>query len=290
METYYLIDFENVKSDGLKGCEKLTEKDHIIIFFTENAKKLDMSKIANNGKASLEMISVPVGKQSADIHISSYTGYLVGQDVGAKCNIVIVSEDTDYDNVIRFWRDRTKISVLRKETIDNKKKNKEVSNDVAVKSPNKTVINNKTKLNQDVMQAISNSGYAPEVANNVAHIVAKSHDSNTFLSEVHNALKEKYTDYNDVYKIIKPILTKHNVSKDKDVKKVSSKDRTVINAEIMKRLSSAGFSNDIVTYVASTAVKNLNVKNGKQQTYRTIVSKFGQGKGLNIYNQIKKII
>lgn len=290
METYYLIDFENVKSDGLKGCEKLTEKDHIIIFFTENAKKLDMSKIANNGKASLEMISVPAGKQSADIHISSYTGYLVGQGSGTKCNIVIVSEDTDYDNVIRFWRDRTKISVLRKETIDNKKKNKVVSNDVAVKLPNKTVINNKTKLNQDVMQAISNSGYAPEVANNVAHIVAKSHGSNTFLLEVHNALKEKYTDYNDVYKIIKPILTKHTVSKDKEVKKVSSKDRTVINAEIMKKLSSAGLSNDIVTYVASTAVKNLNVKNGKQQTYRTIVSKFGQGKGLNIYNQIKKII
>ena len=34
METYYLLDFENVNSDGLAGCDQLTETDHIIIFFT----------------------------------------------------------------------------------------------------------------------------------------------------------------------------------------------------------------------------------------------------------------
>lgn len=34
--------------------------------------------------------------------------------------------------------------------------------------------------------------------------------------------------------------------------------------------------------------KNFNVKNKKQQIYRAIISKYGQEKGLNIYNHIKK--
>mgnify|MGYP003332404705 CR=1 FL=1 len=70
----------------------------------------------------------------------------------------------------------------------------------------------------------------------------------------------------------------------------TGKSKTVVNSEIMQILSKAGFDNDIVTYVASVVVKNIDVKNGKQQIYRTIISKYGQNKGLNIYNHIKKHI
>ena len=69
METYYLIDYENVRGDGLKGCQNLVKSDHIIIFFTQNAKSIDMSDISNHGEAELAMIEVPAGKQSADMHI-----------------------------------------------------------------------------------------------------------------------------------------------------------------------------------------------------------------------------
>ncbi len=51
-----------------------------------------------------------------------------------------------------------------------------------------------------------------------------------------------------------------------------------------------GGSNDIIKYVASTVVKNLGMKNGKQQIYRTVIAKYGQNKGLTIYNHIKKYI
>ncbi len=33
METYYLIDYENVHMDGLEGCDTLGKTDHIVIFF-----------------------------------------------------------------------------------------------------------------------------------------------------------------------------------------------------------------------------------------------------------------
>ena len=33
----YLVDFENVKSKGLVGIDRLTEDDHVIIFYSENS-------------------------------------------------------------------------------------------------------------------------------------------------------------------------------------------------------------------------------------------------------------
>ena len=61
-----------------------------------------------------------------------------------------------------------------------------------------------------------------------------------------------------------------------------------MNNTIVKVLNKAGFENDIAGSVASIAVKNYEVKNSRQQTYRAIISKYGQNKGLQIYNCIKK--
>lgn len=73
-----------------------------------------MAEIANHGTAELKMIEIPAGKQSADIHIGSYLGYLAGK---SKCNIVIISNDTDFDNVIKFWKKGLGISVSRKKKL-----------------------------------------------------------------------------------------------------------------------------------------------------------------------------
>ena len=88
-----------------------------------------------------------------------------------------------------------------------------------------------------------------------------------------------------MYAAVKKVLSKY----DKPTK-TTSVNKTTVNNEIMQLLSRAGFENEIVTYVASTVVKNLDVKKGKQQIYRTIISKYGQEKGLNIYNVIRKHI
>ncbi len=70
----------------------------------------------------------------------------------------------------------------------------------------------------------------------------------------------------------------------------SAKGKTAINTKVMQLLSKAGYVNDIVAYVASATVKNYGSKDAKQQTYRAIISKYGQKEGLAIYNQIKKHI
>lgn len=295
IETFYLIDYENVHEDGLSGCQDLGNTDHIVIFFTQNAKNIDMSDISNHGSADLDMLEVPAGKQSADMHIGSYLGYLAGKN-GKNCSVVIVSNDTDFDNVIKFWKQKTGIGASRTEQIKKKPSPKTQTNKQRPVAANKPVIQvngtKKTKLNQEVMQAMRSAGYDASAANTVAQIATSLYGDEHMLSEVHNALRDRYTDYLDVYAVVKPVLSKYadvNQVKNSEIA-VSSKDKTTTNSEIQNLLSKAGFSNDVINYVASTVVKNLGQKNGKQQIYRTIIAKYGQNKGLNIYNHIKKYI
>lgn len=208
METYYLLDFENVNSDGLAGCDQLTETDHIIIFFTRNAMKINMSDIANHGGSELRMIEIPAGKQSTDIHIGSYLGYLVGIHEDKECCIVIVSKDKDFDNVVQFWEARTNIKISR----------------------------------------------VPQIRESFA----------------------------------RPAAVRQLDTSEKNVAKVDGTQKTKLNVDIMQTLSKAGFESEIVNCVASIVVKNVDAEKGKQQIYRSIISKYGQNKGLNIYNHIKK--
>ncbi len=295
IETFYLIDYENVHGDGLSGCQDLGKTDHIVIFFTQNAKNIDMSDISNHGSADLDMIEVPAGKQSADMHIGSYLGYLAGKN-GKNCSIVIVSKDTDFDNVIKFWKQKTGIAASRTEQIKKKAVPKTLTGKqqpvVANKPVTKVNGTKKTKLNQEVMQAVRSAGYDASVANAVAQIATSFYGDEHMLSEVHNVLMERYTDYLEVYAAVKPILSKYADDNQLQNGKttVSSEEKTSTNSEIQKILSKAGFSNDVISFVASTVVKNLGQKNGKQLTYRAVIAKYGQSKGLEIYNYIKKYI
>ena len=45
IKTYYLIDYENVGSEGFKGCEKLRETDIIHLFYTDNSRKIDIRAV-----------------------------------------------------------------------------------------------------------------------------------------------------------------------------------------------------------------------------------------------------
>lgn len=222
METYYLIDYENVNSDGLSGCDKLAKSDHIIIFFTKNAMKINMSEIANHGDAELEMIEVPAGKQSADIHIGSYIGYLAGVNNGKDCSIVVVSKDTDFDNVIKFWKSKTSVKATRVQKIKDYSQSKIVPKQAAAtnKVVSKVDGNEKTKLNQEIMQAVSAAGFDSTIANATAQIVTGLYGEERLANDVHNKLRERYKDnYLEIYKVIKKILSKY----DKPAKEIMTK-------------------------------------------------------------------
>lgn len=143
-------------------------------------------------------------------------------------------------------------------------------------------MSNKSQLNTKIQRAISDSGYAPSTINNVASIVVKHYGEDKFASNVHNELRETYSDYSDIYKIIKPIIRQYASPSSK------TNSSSQYNNEIQKILSKANFNNSIISYVASLCSTHHNQKNSKQLIYKAIVAKYGQQQGLKIYAHIKK--
>ena len=59
---------------------------------------------------------------------------------------------------------------------------------------------------------------------------------------------------------------------------------------MLKTLSNAKYDNETVSFAASLVTKNFAEKGGKQTIYRTVISKFGQERGLAIYRHIQKLL
>lgn len=112
METYYLIDFENVHNDGIANIESMTKEDHVHIFSTQNATNIRQDIFWLNGDIKSHL--VPIRKQSLDMHLVSYLGYLLGIH-GKDCNYVIISKDKDYDNIVKFWQEEGCFNIMEKE-------------------------------------------------------------------------------------------------------------------------------------------------------------------------------
>ena len=105
MRDIYLIDFENVASEGLNGITYLAPEDEVIIFYSNNSKSLSMKMHILIGKSicKLSYFEATVGgKNALDHQISTWLGYLVGIHA-AERNYYIVSRDMGYKFVASFW-------------------------------------------------------------------------------------------------------------------------------------------------------------------------------------------
>lgn len=100
--TIYLIDFENVSIGGLKGADTLGQNDLVFLFSSRNAARLTTATLSTFNSTTLKFVEVPVKKQSLDMHLVSYLGYLIGTTDAE--HFIIISNDHDYDNIMAFWK------------------------------------------------------------------------------------------------------------------------------------------------------------------------------------------
>lgn len=108
---YFLVDFENVRNEGLRGAQYLLEEDIMIIFFScacdriqqgcfcqimESLCRLDICKLKNSGKNAL------------DFYIAARTGEIFGGGYSGK--VSIVSKDQGFRAVRDYWKEKGKNS------------------------------------------------------------------------------------------------------------------------------------------------------------------------------------
>lgn len=109
----YLVDTENVGSAWKELLPQKGSKDLIILFFTEHSPGIsyyDLDLIRQY-PSSFDMIECIPGKNGLDFQLVSYLGYLL--KTAPKTDYIIVTNDTGFDTVVKFWNQR-EMSVVRK--------------------------------------------------------------------------------------------------------------------------------------------------------------------------------
>ena len=393
--TIYLIDFENVSIGGLKGASDLGQQDLVFLFSSKNAARLTTATLATFNSTTLKFVEVPVKKQSLDMHLVSYLGYLIGTTDAE--HFIIISNDHDYDNIMAFWRangrnvvierrgsispqaaaadkpapsGRSRYSRSSSRSSEDKQSKKsfnssdetktektapagEEKNDAKkpsakqgsnktqapAKAENTAAVSDKTAAVKEALSKV----YDENVCEDVLRIIAAHSEEHNPLTSIHNDLRDSYKDpdYLEIYKLIKPVLSDSSAAagkrrkpgqtpkgdnaaaaKDRSSKKPEdnakeqgskkpsdnakndtvkkrgkdpaqknrpNSDVTRINNEVQKLLSKAKFETEIISFVAGLASKNHAAKGGKMTIYRSIISKYGREKGLEIYDRLKPL-
>lgn len=302
METYYLIDFENVHNDGIANIECMTKTDHIHIFSTQNATNIRSDIFWLNGDIKSHL--VPARKQSLDMHLVSYLGHLLGIN-GKECSYVIISKDKDYDNIVKFWKEEGYPNISRKEKLPECVKQ---SNPNGVKATTTTVqVTQKTKQLQAVNSIIStglsyilsgsdrcdlnlyvqhaltdNYSYTIGEANRICKFVIAHCNEDRMLSGLHNDIRSEFPNhYEKVYSDVKEILCEY-VGDRKQDKKREAQVRSFFGRYFKKKIYTE-CKEDIIDAILSGKTK-LQVNNNLMQIYSdgSIVS--------HIYKTIQPLI
>ena len=291
METFYLIDFENVHNEGLKNIDSLTKNEHVHIFSTENALNIRMDIVFSRG-IDIKGHIVPVRKQSLDMHLVSYLGYLLGIH-GKQCAYIIVSKDTDYDNIIKFWKGEGYPNISRKQKIPGISTNqKKTVQFVAATTTQKTKSKistgmahdfsgkDRSELNVFMQRGLSVMGYSSSDANRICKYVISHCNDERMLSRIYNDLKNEYNDYLEVYEDVKSILGKFVSSKSKN--KIKNKRESQVRSFFAKH-----FTKKIYTNNKEEIIKIILNAKTKQQINNNLMKLYADG---NVVKQIYQTI
>ncbi len=101
---YYLVDYENVKTDGLKDLTGVKATDVVILFYSDQCKNITLDimdrMVQRNIQFSFCKVTTGV-KNALDFQLASHLGYLIGKEQDAK--YYIVSNDKGYDCLCEYW-------------------------------------------------------------------------------------------------------------------------------------------------------------------------------------------
>lgn len=104
---YFLVDFENVRSEGLRGVDYLEDRDYVTIFFSNAAHSCENRYLEDIEKSGCRFDTCKLkntGKNALDFYIATRVGEFYG--IGHKDRIAIISKDQGYKAVRDYWDER----------------------------------------------------------------------------------------------------------------------------------------------------------------------------------------
>lgn len=183
---YYLVDYENVKKDGLNAINKLTEKDRVCIFYSQNAETMTfgLHRRLNESVAQITFQKVEVGTKNAlDFQLVTFLGYIIAKN--EEKNYYIVTKDNGFNSVCLYWAKRNvNVTIVADVSGRNlKEEEDELINEVDKLLTDKEIVN---KVAEIILQYKTKQGINNALIKN-------------FPSKDHKQASE-------IYKAIKPLL------------------------------------------------------------------------------------
>lgn len=103
----FLVDYENVGNEGMKGSSFLDAGDHVIVFYSEARSHMEQRTLENltSSGCVFEVCKLcKSGKNALDFYITSRLGELIGG--GYDGIAVVVSRDGGFQAVRDYWEKR----------------------------------------------------------------------------------------------------------------------------------------------------------------------------------------
>lgn len=297
METFYLIDFENVHNDGITNIESIKKEEHVHIFSTQNATNIRQDIFWLNGDIKSHL--VPVRRQSLDMHLVSYLGHLLGVH-GKECSYVIISKDKDYDNIVKFWKEEGYPNIFRKEKLPGKttptakttnkatvtangKQAQTINSVISTGLSYKLSGSDRCELNLYVQHALTDDyDYTIGDANRICKYVIAHCNDERILSGLHNDIRVEFPGcYEKVYSDVKEILCEFVGDRKQDSRR-EAQVRSFFGRYFKKKIYTE-YKEDIIDAILSGKTKQ-QVNNNLMRIYSdgSIVS--------HIYQTIQPLI
>ena len=317
----YLIDFENVHEEGFSALGRLGDKDAVYCFFTRNVAKISMSALAGIRSGQLHFIEAESGKQSLDLVLVSYLGFLIGTKP-QELYYDIISNDNGFSKVADFWNKRGNgLRVRIRKTNDLKPKTdmKTTAQSVSGKPESKQIPSqpNLQVKDQEDTAAPSSSSVQPENApeSEVSVSAEKTEmrqDDTRRMSSKRSGRQRTMRQRGTKQDTAKPASVRTEIAEESSqsenisteamkeplsvpaaVPEVQSVQRAGIKAvdpSVLSSLEAVGINAATAEFLQLQVEKYRTDKNVKQLVYRAVVKKYGQKNGTQIYNSAKKIL
>lgn len=107
MKKTYLIDSENINDIWVEILHCLEDKDEILVFYTVKSAHMGYDriiKLMEHKRGTIRWIRCFEGQNALDFQLVTELGSRIGQD--SRREYIIVSNDTGYDAVVRYWQQK----------------------------------------------------------------------------------------------------------------------------------------------------------------------------------------
>ena len=213
---YFFIDYENAKSAGLLGADRLTKNDKVILFYTIQTNNVPVEFYVSSTNFNVEFIKVPTGSESLDKHLISHLSYVVATGE-AEDKYIIIGKDKGYDPICDYINNnlvKEKNKVVKSSSIEEYLNGiideGEVDNEIETKNEDNLVVDDLNELKKELSKFDKRTARGAYTA----YTKYSSLSSHDFALKIRKIIKNRKNIDNKYYdEIVNILITYRNKNK-----------------------------------------------------------------------------